>query len=62
MGYLDACALQTFWHTDARKTRGKSQMRATHIPDVRNPFNRIMKWREGVITVISGKQSSRGDG
>jgi len=28
-----------FWATDARKVWGKSRMRATYIPDTRNPFN-----------------------
>jgi len=28
-----------FWATDARKVWGKSQMRATYIPDAHNPFN-----------------------
>jgi hypothetical protein len=29
------------WATDARKVWGKSRMRATYIPDSRNPFNPV---------------------
>jgi len=28
-----------FWANDARKVWGKSRMRATYIPDARNPFS-----------------------
>ena len=31
-----------FWATDARKVWGKSRMRATYIPDARNPSNHYL--------------------
>ena len=43
-------ALTDFWATDARKVWGKSWMRATYIPDARNPFNPSPRraWQGGV--------------
>jgi len=36
-----------FWATDARKVLGQFRMRATYIPDARNPFNcKPLPWVE----------------
>jgi len=37
--HFDGCTQRTFGQR-MRKVWGKSQMRATYIPDARNPFNR----------------------
>jgi len=38
-----------FWAADARKVLGKSRMRATYIPDARNPFNR--QWIQTIYNI-----------
>jgi len=54
-----------FWVMDARKVWGKSRMRATYIPDARNPSNHqifeswTLEHRQARNQILASQQSER---